>query len=158
MFEALMRDEEPLAKPHRRARPTHQTRQLGRDRVPASKDRIADRRTVLLSPPPAISLSGPVPLRRVRGFLIPDEPGVYLIHDLRGVLYAGRSICLRRRFAEHCEARGNELIGLAQRSVFGLLAFSWVIVPDRRRRAQLEHEFIAWLQPPCNSAVPGKPL
>jgi predicted GIY-YIG superfamily endonuclease len=132
MFEALMRDEEPLAKPHRRARPTHQ--------------------------PGQISLSGPVPLRRVRGFLIPDEPGVYLIHDLRGVLYAGRSICLRRRFAEHCEARGNELIGLAQRSVFGLLAFSWVIVPDRRRRAQLEHEFIAWLQPPCNSAVPGKPL
>lgn len=153
-----MRDEEPLAKPHRRARPKPTTLQLGRDRVPTPKDRIAKRRAVLLSPPPTIPLSGAVPLRRVRGFLIPDEPGVYLIHDLRGILYVGRSICLRRRFAEHCEARGNELIGLAQRSVFGLLAFSWVIVPDRRSRAQLEHEFIAWLQPPCNSAVPSKPL
>lgn len=151
-----MHDDENTAGPHRRPKP--QTRQTGPDRLAAPKDRNAGRRAVLLSPPPAIPLSGPVPLRRVRGFIIPDEPGVYLIHDLRGVLYAGRSICLRRRFAEHCEARGNELIGLAQRSVFGLLAFSWVLVPDRRRRAQLEHEFIAWLQPPCNSAVPGNPL
>ncbi len=153
-----MRDDDPLAKPHRKAQPQPQARQLGRDRVPTPKDRITSRRTILLSQPPTIPLSGPIPLRRVRGFLIPDEPGVYLIHDLRGVLYAGRSICLRRRFGEHCEARGNELIGLAQRSVFGLLAFSWVIVPDRQRRAQLEHEFIAWLQPPCNSVVPGKTL
>ena len=143
---------------HRQLQPKRQKQQLGQDCAPASNKRNASRRAVLLSPPPNSPLFGPVPLRRVRGFIIPDEPGVYLIHDLRGVLYAGRSICLRRRFAEHCEARGNELIGLAQRSVFGLLAFSWVIVPDRRRRAQLEHEFIAWLQPPCNSVVPSKSL
>lgn len=153
-----MRDEGINAGPHLRPRPKPQTRQAGRDRLPGLKDRNANRRIILLAPPPAIPLSGPIPLRRVRGFIIPDDPGVYLIHDLRGVLYAGRTICLRRRFVEHCEARGNELIGLAQRSVFGLLAFSWVLVPDRRRRAQLEHEFISWLQPPCNSAVPSKSL
>lgn len=151
-----MRDKGTNAGPRLRSRPQPQTRQSGRDRLPGLKDRNVNRRTILLAPPPAIPLSGPIPLRRVRGFIIPDEPGVYLIHDLRGVLYAGRTVCLRRRFAEHCEARGNELIALAQRSVFGLLAFSWVLVPDRRRRAQLEHEFISWLQPPCNCTGSGR--
>ncbi len=109
----------------------------------------------LLRRPPHLDLAGPVPLQRIRGFVVPDDPGVYLIHDLRGVLYAGRSICLRRRFTEHCDARGNELIALAQRSVFGKLTFSWAFVPDARRRAQLERELISWLQPPCNRALPG---
>lgn len=109
----------------------------------------------LLRRPPDIDLAGPVPLQRIRGFVVPDDPGVYLIHDLRGVLYAGRSICLRRRFTEHCEARGNELIALAQRSVFGRLTFSWTFVPDARRRAQLERELICWLRPPCNRALSG---
>jgi predicted GIY-YIG superfamily endonuclease len=113
------------------------------------------KRPALLRRPPDMDLAGPVPLQRIRGFVIPDDPGVYLIHDLRGVLYAGRSICLRRRFAEHCEARGNELIALAQRSVFGRLTFSWVFVPDALRRTQLERELISWLRPPCNRAVPG---
>jgi hypothetical protein len=117
--------------------------------------RTRAKRRALLRRPPEIDLAGPVPLQRIRGFVIPDDPGVYLIHDLRGVLYAGRSICLRRRFTEHCEARGNELIALAQRSVFGRLTFSWVFVPDARRRSQLEHELISWLQPPCNRALLG---
>jgi excinuclease UvrABC nuclease subunit len=115
----------------------------------------AQRPSALLRRPPDLNLADPVPLQRIRGFVVPDDPGVYLIHDLRGVLYAGRSICLRRRFAEHCEARGNELIALAQRSVFGRLTFSWAFVPDARRRAQLERELISWLQPPCNRALPG---
>ncbi len=116
------------------------------------------RREALLRLPPQVVLSAPIPLRQIRSFVVPDEPGVYLIHDLRGVLYVGRTINLRRRFREHCDARGNELIAVAQRSVFGLLSFSWETVMDRRQRAQLEHELVSWLRPPCNRAIPGRLL
>jgi excinuclease UvrABC nuclease subunit len=90
----------------------------------------------------------------MRSFLVPDEPGVYLIHDIRGALYVGRSADLRRRFSEHCDARGNELIARAQRSAFGVLAFSWTTVLDGQQRAQVEHMLITWLQPPCNRVIP----
>src|SRR3954454_7730763 len=32
---------------------------------------------------------------------VPSDPGVYLIRDLRGLLYIGRSGDLRRRFVDH---------------------------------------------------------
>ena len=111
----------------------------------------------LLAPAPELELAGSVPLRRARGVLVPDEPGVYLIHDLRGILYAGRTVRLQRRFEEHCLARGNELLWLAQRSAFGVLAFSWTLVRDKRRRAQLERALVAWLRPACNRVTPDAP-
>lgn len=114
-------------------------------------------RTLLLAPPVDIALAGPVPLGRRQGFLVPEEPGVYVIHDLRGVLYAGRTTRLRRRFGEHCEARGNDLIALAQRSPFGVIAFSWSVEPDRLRRAQLERALVQWLRPACNRVTPNAP-
>lgn len=114
-------------------------------------------RAFLLTPPLDVTLVGPVPLGRMRSFLVPDEPGVYLIHDLRGALYAGRTIRLRRRFGEHCDARGNELIDLARRSAFGVVAFSWAVVRDGPHRARLERALVEWLRPACNRTTPDAP-
>ena len=114
-------------------------------------------RALLLAPAPEFPLAGSVPLRRARSFLVPNEPGVYLIHDLRGVLYAGRTTRLQRRFEEHRTTQSNELLVLAQRSAFGALAFSWALVSDGRRRAQLERALVSWLQPVCNRVTPDAP-
>ena len=115
-------------------------------------------RTFLLTPPVEITLAGPVPLARRQAFLIPEDPGVYVIHDLRGILYAGRTSQLRRRFGEHCEARGNDLIALAQRHPFGVIAFSWAVEPEQSRRAQLERALVQWLRPICNRVTPDARL
>lgn len=114
-------------------------------------------RASLLAPAPEFELAGSVPLRRARRFLVPDEPGVYLIHDLRGVLYAGRTVRLQRRFEEHRCAQSNDLLLAAQRSAFGALAFSWTLVRDGRRRAQLERALVTWLRPVCNRVTPDVP-
>ena len=112
---------------------------------------------MLLVPPIEVTLAGPVPLRRIQSFLVPSTPGVYVIHDLRGVLYAGRSGNLRRRFGEHAEATQNELVHKARQSPFGVLAFSWTVEHDPKTRAQLERSLVEWLRPACNRVTPGAP-
>ena len=77
-----------------------------------------------------------------------------MIHDLRGVLYIGRTRNLYRRFDEHYWFTDNELLSLAMRQSFGELTFSWLIAEDERERADLEHRLIAWLRPACNRLLP----
>jgi excinuclease UvrABC nuclease subunit len=95
-----------------------------------------------------------IPFRQTRSLLIPDRPGVYLIHDLRGVLYAGKTRDLRRRFYEHYWLTDNELLRLALRQRFGAVHFSWWLVEGDADRAGLEAGLVAWLRPPCNRVIP----
>lgn len=50
-----------------------------------------------------IRLTGKTELVRSGTWDVPETAGVYLIHDLRGTLYVGKSINLRKRFEQHLE-------------------------------------------------------
>jgi predicted GIY-YIG superfamily endonuclease len=108
----------------------------------------------LLCMPLDVSLNGSVAFRHTRHMLVPEQPGVYLIHDLRGVLYVGRSVNLYRRFDQHYWLTDNRLLSLAMRQSFGEMTFSWVLVEDEAERANLESRLISWLRPACNRLVP----
>jgi len=102
-----------------------------------------------------IRLDGSVPFRRTSDVLLPRSGGVYILHDLRGALYIGRSADLLRRFQEHETLPVNPLIALARRHAVGTLSFSWIALSDARRRRAVEAELIRALDPPCNRCIPN---
>ncbi len=93
-----------------------------------------------------------------REFMVPDDAGVYLIHDLRGVLYVGQSRHLRQRFVQHDRLRRNRLLRLAMSRPVGVMKFSWRLVADEAERSAFERELIAVLQPVCNRQLLDTPL
>jgi excinuclease UvrABC nuclease subunit len=72
---------------------------------------------------------------------------VYLIRDLRGLLYVGRSENLRQRFFQHLDNSHNELLRLAIARPWGEARFAWIRV---EAPAPLEARLIAHLLPICN--------
>lgn len=104
-----------------------------------------------------IDLDGTVPFRRTSDLRVPSGGGVYLLHDLRGVLYVGLSGDLRRRFLEHERQPANPLVAVARSSPVGPLSFSWIAVRDALRRSAVEAELIGALDPPCNRCTPAFP-
>ena len=116
---------------------------------------LDERRQALLQMPLDVDLSGSTPFRHTRHMYVPKKGGVYLVHDLRGVLYVGKSRNLYRRFNEHYWLTDNELLSLAMRQSFGEITFSWVIANEEWKQAELEHNLIAWLRPVCNRLLPG---
>lgn len=104
-----------------------------------------------------IQLDGSVPFRRTSDVLVPRSGGVYMLHDLRGALYVGRTIDLLRRFEEHESLPSNPLIAMARRSAVGALYFSWISLSDAKRRRAVESELIRALDPPCNRCTPTTP-
>lgn len=122
---------------------------------PQSRPCLLDKhRQALLRMPVDIELSGSTAFRHTRHIYVPKKGGIYLIHDLRGVLYVGRTRNLYRRFDEHYWLTDNELLSLAMRQSFGELTFSWAIAEDKGERADLETRLIAWLRPACNRLLP----
>ncbi len=112
----------------------------------------------LLSREISWSPDGSVELVLTREFLVPDDAGVYLIHDLRGVLYVGQSRLLRQRFAQHDRLRRNRLLRLAMSRPVGVMRFSWRLVANEEDRSAFERELIAILQPVCNRQLLDTPL
>ena len=104
------------------------------------------------------SPDGSVELVLTREFLVPADAGVYLIHDLRGVLYVGQSRNLRQRFIQHDRLRRNRLLRLAMNRPVGVLKFSWRLVADENQRSAFERELIAVLQPVCNRQLLDTPF
>lgn len=111
----------------------------------------------LLNPQPQRDVDGSAPFCAFQSALVPEAGGVYLIHDLRGILYVGRTINLRQRLAQHYWVTENDLLRLALRHRFGEMRFSWFLLDGGRERALLEHDLVGWLQPPCNRVTPGLP-
>jgi len=99
-----------------------------------------------------LSLLEAVPYQYGYRYQIPDKPGVYLIHDLRGVLYAGRSISLRRRWQEHFWERDNRVLADALRKPIGQMVFSWMESAPNKL-AELECSLIRLFSPHCNKIL-----
>lgn len=127
--------------------------------IRARKSRVltAAERQERLSLEIKLVLDGTVPFRRTSDVLVPTVPGVYIIHDLRGALYVGRSISLARRFTQHEDQPANPLITKARGSAVGPLMFSWIVLEDPKRRAAVEAELVQALDPPCNRCTPKPP-
>lgn len=117
----------------------------------------AEQRHHRLSLDVAVDLDGTVPFRRTSDIHLPPRAGVYIIHDLRGALYVGRTCSLLRRFQEHEFQPSNPLIGKARHKPVGPLKFSWILLDDAKRRQAVEAELIRALDPPCNRCTPNFP-
>lgn len=81
---------------------------------------------------------------------IPCRGGVYLIADLRGVLYVGRTDDLRRRFKQHFHGTSdNPYLWQATQYPVGHLRLLWSECYGDRQ-VELEKILIREFQPPCN--------
>ena len=123
--------------------------------TPLPTNPFEEHRQALLYQAVDIELNGSTAFRHTRQLCIPRRGGVYLIHDLRGVLYVGRTCNLYRRFYEHYWSADNERLSLVLQQPFGDLRFSWAIVENEGERAALETRLIAWLRPICNRFFPS---
>lgn len=122
--------------------------------APGSSRRKSRNHGVLASLEIPFRVGGSAAFRHTRQMLVPRQGGVYLLHDLRGVLYVGATGNLNRRFHQHYWLTENELLAEAMRCPFGELMFSWLSVAERGQRIALERVLIGWLQPPCNRVIP----
>lgn len=109
--------------------------------------RRASARRRLVRQPPTVTIDGEVAYQQGWAAGVPTDAGVYLIHDMRGLLYVGRSMDLRRRFHQHLEFSHNELLRIAITNTWGQLRFAWIVDPDP---AALEERLIGLLMPICN--------
>lgn len=96
---------------------------------------------------PVPPLTGTVTFCHGSAIRVPPREGVYFLHDLRGVLYVGRSAELRRRYYDHLENETNEILRETLQHPTGPLHFSWVSTSNSRH---LEKSLIRDFQPPCN--------
>lgn len=103
----------------------------------------------ILTVPPLPPIHGSTGFRQGREVYVPSKGGVYFIHDLRGILYIGKTVDLRRRFAQHYWDRENPFLALAMEHPVGDVTFSWTLTPSPDRDT-LEAHLIAAYQPPCN--------
>ncbi len=110
------------------------------------------RRAHLVKSPPRISVDGTVPFVPGWALRVPHEPGVYLVHDLRGPLYVGLTEDLNQRFHQHYWDSHNRLLSQALAHPCGEIRFSWILTKPREQ-AQLERELIRALQPLCNDLM-----
>jgi hypothetical protein len=77
---------------------------------------------------------------------VPQRPGVYIIYDLAGPVYAGRSrVDIRRRLQSHLDGTGNRNIAMARRvgGAFSL-SFAYCCLPAAEQ-ADVESILIAAL-------------
>ena len=107
------------------------------------------RRQRLLDGPPELHLDGLVPFRLGWDMAVPRDPGVYLISDLRGPLYIGRTGNLRRRYGQHYLGSHNELVNRALDRPLGEPSFAWVQIPEADHPT-VERQIIGALTPICN--------
>lgn len=113
---------------------------------------LLDRRSALLFDPPDIAADGEVLLRAGWMLCIPAQPGVYLISDIRGPLYVGRTSNLRDRCGQHLAYSHNPLVRTVIEHPVGSLKFSWLLAPESEIPA-LEADLIDRLQPLCNQTM-----
>ena len=89
-----------------------------------------------------------------RQFVLNDK-GVYLIHDLLGVLYVDRTPDLQRRFDEHRPQQSNSCMIVALSRPFGEMRFYWIRTHSDEKASRLDPSPISWLQLACNHLIPN---
>jgi excinuclease UvrABC nuclease subunit len=110
---------------------------------------FTNHRRELIANPPLVELDGTVRYRGAWALAVPRRPGVYLMHDLRGVIYIGRAEDLRRRYEDHLDGSHNPYVRRALARTMGSLCFSWVLVAAPEQ-IELERSLIRSLRPLCN--------
>lgn len=110
---------------------------------------IYQARQALVAEPPSIHLDGTVTYSQGGSLSVPQRPGVYLIHDLRGVLYVGRTANLYQRFFQHYWGSHNNSVTTVLRRPVGRLEFSWIL-SGMDEQKELERDLIRAIQPLCN--------
>jgi hypothetical protein len=103
----------------------------------------------LIDDPPDLHLDGLVPFRLGWDIAVPRAGGVYLISDLRGPLYIGRTGDLRRRYGQHYLGSHNDLVNKALDHPLGEPSFAWAEIPTPDQPA-VERRLIGALAPICN--------
>lgn len=99
--------------------------------------------------PPKLIIENTVPYKITNEIMIPKYAGIYLIHDIRGILYIGRTENLRRRFNEHLWKEKNELLMNACSKPVGDIKFSWFSCEFPRQIIE-ERKLIDVFKPICN--------
>ena len=110
---------------------------------------VEEARQDLIFDPPRIQLDRSIPARPGLTGCVPDREGVYLFHDLRGVLYVGRSSSLRQRFLQHLGEGHNTWLNAALNFPVDQVRFSWVLVGPGESE-ELERELVRAFRPLCN--------
>lgn len=107
---------------------------------------------VVFAPNRELTLDGELPFSRHHLIGVPATAGVYVIRDLTGPLYVGRTCNLRQRCAQHIESTHNVDLAEAVLDSVGPVFFGWIAVrPDLVVRA--EQRLIALLRPRCNKTL-----
>lgn len=125
------------------------TNRMALPRSIAEAEFIHEIRNALVYDPPEIVLDGTVAYTLGGSLSVPQGPGVYLIHDLRGVLYVGRTANLNQRYFQHYWDSHNSRVTAVLRQPVGRLEFSW-ITTELSQQVQLERDLIRAIQPLCN--------
>ena len=77
----------------------------------------------------------------------PECPGVYFVHDKRGVLYIGRTENINNRFTQHAWKRKNKVLFKLSQNPFGKLKFSWVKTKNLSEAIKLENKWVSLFLP-----------
>lgn len=83
----------------------------------------------------------------------PKSIGVYFIHDLRGILYIGRTNNINQRFTQHSWVRKNRDLFKLSQNPMGKLKFSWVSAKTEKQAKILETKWIRIFMPICNDIL-----
>ena len=83
----------------------------------------------------------------------PKGVGVYFIHDLRGILYIGRTNNIHQRFTQHSWIRKNRDLFKLSQNPMGKLKFSWVNTKTEKQAKILETKWVRIFLPICNDIL-----
>ncbi|WP_084245194.1 GIY-YIG nuclease family protein [Planomicrobium okeanokoites] len=103
----------------------------------------------LINEPPRIPIESTVAFKMGNAFRVPEVAGVYFFHDLRGIIYVGRTENLNKRFKEHYWKQKNEILLKAISNPIGIMNFSWKLC-EFPEQVTVERNLIRSLKPPCN--------
>ena len=97
------------------------------------------------------AFDGSVQYKSSRSFTVPTNPGVYFIHDFRGIIYIGEAKNLRQRFLQHHNGEENIKLAELARYPFGDLRFYWINTDTKLKAVKIQKLWIRIFQPISNN-------
>ena len=102
------------------------------------------------------NFAGSVRYKASRAFTVPTSPGVYFIHDFRGIHYIGEAQNLEQRFLQHHTNEDNVILKELVRYPFGELRFYWLKTKTKPNAVKLQKYWIRVFQPIANKVKYNK--
>ena len=96
------------------------------------------------------NFDGSVQYKITRAFALPTSPGVYFIHDFRGILYIGEAQTIKQRFLQHHRKEDNALLKELIKYPFGDLRFYWLDAETKLKAVKIQKYWIRIFQPSTN--------